>query len=846
MTARKIESRLRSRLCGIVVTGILMLAILPWLTLIGCGGKSPTSSAPPPEIYKPVPAAGSVELPKGTSVDENSLTITAGAFAQATPDTAGNVTINLNEGATQLVSATTTSGDPILLSIAVNPHSGTLIDLNPRTTAEAMIFLNPAAVVSEPSLSFTVMGIVRNMAETQTLADVIASKIAANPSVLVTDDPDIKAALTNALIQFVSRIDSLTANGSVPSTLREEINRFRELKHYKEIDQKGLAQACLQVGNLIISPAGEQSGVSVSAANIDATNYKITLTNSKKRYVGTYLDDANTGVNIGSAFLHSRKNLLSWEPMAPFSIELSNNLDLSRNPQSILRAYSIGANDLSALTSAPSWQSRCARPIIFTGVLDFFVPLMQVVTGVKSLGAGDNWLDTPGGTLGRIIQDMDTAAFGAQLGLLISDGDYTEAIYTVFGKAVRIVIGHPDYVVLWLEENGLGILESTASSAMFPLRIMLLVTSGFELGSAVYDFATSSWLVSFTLSSSGPVPTPPTLSFPPNGATDVQISVTLTWLPSESSTTYRGQVSTDVQFSHVVYDSSTTLTHIGPVGLSNASKYYWRVNASNGQGTSGWSAVWSFTCEDVGPNPQLCVYPSSVGIGDVYSGVPSARRQVVVKNCGGGTLGGQFSKDVPWILISPGGPFSIPAGDSVIYTVWADSSQCSGSPPESRSGTLRFCQGTLPSNCQTTVDVSVSCRVMSKCPNVCDEPGGTCASTQCVMLSGSMQDDQPINPAGDADCYKIDVTAGKWLHNICTVISKTAGVDLNPVIDVYSPSGTLLTHKNDYGEGMAEEAWTQCTVTGTYCVRITDASGNGGSGNNYKYDLTFRCEDVGP
>jgi hypothetical protein len=400
------------------ISFILAILMIVGLVFFGCK-KNPTGEKPPeyPTGYAPVSAAGNVDLPQGISVPDSTLTITAGAFAQTKPNANGNFSINLNEGVTQLVSATTSGGDPILLNIAINPHSGASVNLSSRSTAEAMIFLNPAAVVSDPTLSQTVMNIVKSMPETQILANTIQSKIAVNPNALVMDDPDIKTALTNALVHFVSAIDSLTVTKSVAPEIKKEIKEFRDFKHYKEIDQKEFVNNLLQVGNLIINPATPQSGVSVSASQVDANNYKITVTNSKKRFVKAYLDNANTGANIGKALLPSRKSLLSFSPLSPYSMDLNSNLNVSTHPNSILRAYSLGANDLSALTSAPSWQSRVAEPVILTGLFDFFVPLLQVVTGVQQAQMLGNW-DTPGGALGEILSTiLKDNTFLSQLGV---------------------------------------------------------------------------------------------------------------------------------------------------------------------------------------------------------------------------------------------------------------------------------------------------------------------------------------------------------------------------------------------------------------------------------------------
>jgi hypothetical protein len=99
-------------------------------------------------------------------------------------------------------------------------------------------------------------------------------------------------------------------------------------------------------------------------------------------------------------------------------------------------------------------------------------------------------------------------------------------------------------------------------------------------------------------------PSTPVLSSPPDGATGVIISPTLSW--SGSATSYHLQVSTNSAFSVLVYDNGSISTTSQLVyGLAYSTLYYWRVNGSNDFGTSAWSSVRSFTTQDA-PAPPPC------------------------------------------------------------------------------------------------------------------------------------------------------------------------------------------------------------------------------------------------
>jgi len=116
------------------------------------------------------------------------------------------------------------------------------------------------------------------------------------------------------------------------------------------------------------------------------------------------------------------------------------------------------------------------------------------------------------------------------------------------------------------------------------------VTATSTIGTS--DWSTPIW--NFT--TIGTQPLPPTLVLPLNGATAVSINPTLSWNSSSGATSYRLQVSISSSFSTTVFDqSSITGTSQQVSGLSINTTYFWRVNATNTNGTSSWSSQFSFT-----------------------------------------------------------------------------------------------------------------------------------------------------------------------------------------------------------------------------------------------------------
>jgi len=93
----------------------------------------------------------------------------------------------------------------------------------------------------------------------------------------------------------------------------------------------------------------------------------------------------------------------------------------------------------------------------------------------------------------------------------------------------------------------------------------------------------------------GPSPAAPTLVAPANGSGNVSRTPALSWNAAPGTATYRLQVSTSASFATTNFDRSgiAATSQVLPT-LASRTVYYWRVNASNANGTSAFSATWSF------------------------------------------------------------------------------------------------------------------------------------------------------------------------------------------------------------------------------------------------------------
>jgi hypothetical protein len=153
------------------------------------------------------------------------------------------------------------------------------------------------------------------------------------------------------------------------------------------------------------------------------------------------------------------------------------------------------------------------------------------------------------------------------------------------------------------------VINQTVSSSQFtvPSGALASYTTYYWRVNATNIYGTSAWssVWNFETGDCGlvQVPDPPTLQSPSNGATDTSCTPTLNWADSAGAASYTVQVSTSSGFSSTIVNQSVTNSQYTiPNGtLSSYTTYYWRVNASNSAGTSGWSSVWNFTTGDCGP-----------------------------------------------------------------------------------------------------------------------------------------------------------------------------------------------------------------------------------------------------
>ena len=103
----------------------------------------------------------------------------------------------------------------------------------------------------------------------------------------------------------------------------------------------------------------------------------------------------------------------------------------------------------------------------------------------------------------------------------------------------------------------------------------------------------------------------PELTSPKNNGVDIGQSPTFSWEALNHLTHFTLQISTDENFSSLVFDESG-ITDAGYTvnNLDGSTTYYWRVRGHNTTGPSQWSDVWQFHTDEIASTPVL-VSPES-------------------------------------------------------------------------------------------------------------------------------------------------------------------------------------------------------------------------------------------
>ncbi len=129
---------------------------------------------------------------------------------------------------------------------------------------------------------------------------------------------------------------------------------------------------------------------------------------------------------------------------------------------------------------------------------------------------------------------------------------------------------------------------------------------------AVGTLGAGPWSDTWSFTTTGSLPAAPRLLSPENDTLRVPLSVNLLWEGVAGAVSYGMQLATDPGFTAIVRNETGIAETLYPLtGLDRSKKYYWRVNATNAQGSGPWSVVWNFTTVGAAPDAPALLSPAN-------------------------------------------------------------------------------------------------------------------------------------------------------------------------------------------------------------------------------------------
>ena len=320
---------------------------------------------------------------------------------------------------------------------------------------------------------------------------------------------------------------------------------------------------CIAAGNSGVDASNSSPARVAEAVTVGATNINDVFASFSN--FGSVVDISAPGVNILSAWIptNTSTSTISGTSMAAPHVAGAAALYLQANPTAT------PAQVQSAIKSNGTSNAISGVPAGTVNLLLYSL----IVTGPPPPAPGAPTLSLPvngaNGVSTNPTLSWNASAGATSYGVQIStDAGFSTLVYSQTG-------------ITSTSTNVSGLTNST----VYYWRVNATNTGGISAWSASFSFTTAA----------GNPPAAPILSSPLSGTTNVLKNPTLTWNAPNGATSYSVQVSTDPGFSTLIVDRINVIsTSINVTALGSRVTYYWRVNANNTYGTSGWSTVWNF------------------------------------------------------------------------------------------------------------------------------------------------------------------------------------------------------------------------------------------------------------
>lgn len=451
------------------------------LVLLSACRDGPTTADPGPTDLGPEPTgpgtvetSGSVQLPAGRSPSEFKL---VAGFNEGVLSENG-YRIRLNEDAVQMLAVVSSTGEPQLLSVRPVGAAGVGGSIDAASTAEALLFLNPFFVTSDPVEAQSVLGKIRGLASFGGLVNVIGGQLALGTFNWSEGNQELHQALEAAFVELQSDL----APGSEEAAPRP-------------VD---------------VIPGFEVNGLEAIDVVQNGESVSLRLRNSRKRWISVYVDKSTNGRTFTSS--GPMVDLVPSPDISILALLLRGTSSLSETSETIttstagyshvaVKAYGLGLG-----YNLPEHEiSRAIWPSVASVVFDIGLPTVEVFTGIRlSQDLRGRPVDHP---FYQLVLEVGEGII--RDGLLVDDfyrfyrnGD----ILGITAATTRVVMDaladNPRLVAdLITQIAGQAIARSVVDSWLFPVRLVTATIKSANLVFSLASVITSEVVTTFIITS---------------------------------------------------------------------------------------------------------------------------------------------------------------------------------------------------------------------------------------------------------------------------------------------------------------------------------------------------------
>ncbi len=328
-----------------------------------------------------------------------------------------NIPVNLATDLISTIGVLDANQNPILLGPALYPPDGDTVSISTLSTATSLVLMNPfvaAVLYFDPAGDKNYASTIAALPETQTLANLIAQKLPANPGILTAMDAEVQTAVHNASMAFLNTLGSLpTKSDAVPTG-------------------EGPARVVAS------GPDSAQSGVIITRTPFDSagTRYlRLDVTNQRRRYVYLVVEDS-TGRKFGtpeSYFIPPANDLISFQPLKDSKsrsvLDLRAVSDSAAGRKVKVKVYGPGISGFPPTGEG----SRLVSPIVATAMTQFIAPVVSELLGAPSACVIALQNNMFAATLGDV-------ALTASVEQKAKNGEYVSAILEILGSFLSKIV----------------------------------------------------------------------------------------------------------------------------------------------------------------------------------------------------------------------------------------------------------------------------------------------------------------------------------------------------------------------------------------------------------------------